>query len=360
MRARGKVMRVLIPLSQFFPGGQTTHVLTLAKYLRRSGHEVTVLHTRPGGRSQVMVTHYRRALALDGVEVLTAAKDGPSAALDPFRWDVIHAHSTIDWPLAQVQARDNGCPYVLTVHGLGCDRSRFIPILQGASQVIAVGQRAAESVSPHTGELTVIENGIDTEVFQPQQRPERVCLTFAGRLDAPRLPGLRALLDAWRLLGLRSSASLYIVSNPPGEALRESAEHGVVFTSWTPRPDRYINRAWVVIGAGRVIREGMAARAMCLVLGPRYGGVVEPRLLPGAGPHDFSGRGLHLPVPSSRVIAHDIRGLLKTPPEERARLGRETRDYALRHFGAEVFAAKTTEVYRQALGVHCAARDSSA
>jgi len=149
VRARGKVMRVLIPLSQFFPGGQTTHVLRLAKYLRRSGHEVTVLHTRPSGRSQVMVTHYRRALALDGVEVLTAAKDGPSAALDPFRWDLIHAHSAIDWPLAQ--ARDNGCPYVLTVHGLGCDRSRFIPILQGASQVIAVGRIEPERRSGRPG-----------------------------------------------------------------------------------------------------------------------------------------------------------------------------------------------------------------
>ncbi len=342
-------MRVLIPLAQFFPGGQTTHVLTLAKYVRRCGHRVTLLHTMPRGRSQVKASDYRDALREAGVEVLTADGNGGVRCVSPFRWDVIHAHSTRDWGLAVTLASTYGCPCVLTVHGLGCDRPRYALSLKEATQVIAVGNRVAASVASQRPGTVVIENGVDVEVFAPEERSAIPTVVYLSRLDRARTPGLRTLVEVVGHLGREALMRLYVVTNRPGPGTCQAASHHVTFTGWMVHPEQYLNHAHVLVGAGRAVREGMAAGCACIVLGPRYGGVLDPTQLPESGPQDFSGRDLRLPEVDSMTLARDLRGLLTLSAAAQTAVIQAMRTHACRHFGAELMAMRTIRVYEEAL-----------
>jgi len=351
-------VKILVPLAQFFPGGQTTHVLTLAKYLRRLGHDVTVIWTQPWGTMQVKAYDYRSTLARFGVEVLEARSGRAMALIQPFRWDVIHAHSTLDWPFALDASLRNNRPYVLTVHGLGCGAPKYRPYLERAARVIAVGSRVAASISELAPHVNIIENAIDTEVFRPETKNERPTVIFAGRLDPGRMPGLRALIAAVHDLQATMPVLFYVLSTKPRSATREAAGSGVIFTNWTDHPELYVNRAHVAVGSGRVIREGMAAGCACIVAGPRYGGLIIPEKLPGTGPHDFSGRSTALPGPTKALIARDLRRALAattgaaTSGAAGARDGPDLstvmRDYALRHFNPWHFAKQTVRTYHGA------------
>lgn len=165
-------MRILLLLARFFPAGQTTHVVDLARALGRLGHDVTLLNAIPTNYGQVHRAEHLQDLEAARVRVIVA----PAAGIDPDSVlrglphpEVVHAHSTLDFGLAASLSARLGVPYVLTAHGLGISGIVASQYLAGAATVIAVGRRVAGEVSTMTPRVVVIENGVDTERFRPPE-----------------------------------------------------------------------------------------------------------------------------------------------------------------------------------------------
>jgi glycosyltransferase involved in cell wall biosynthesis len=355
------VVRILLLLARFFPAGQTTHVVDLARTLGRLGHDVTLLNTIPTSYGQVHRAEHIQALEAAGVRVIAAPAAGThpdSARRDVPDPDVIHAHSTLDYGLAASLSTRFGVPYVLTVHGLGTSEIVAGQYLAGAATVIAVGRRVAGEVSAMASRVVVIENGVDTERFRPPEpsrgavktAPRPLAILYAGRIDSTRLAAFRALASAACLLAQRRAARLTVLAmSLPllGESLDRALKAFLDFRGWLADPSPVFREADIVVGSGRVIREGLASGKSCLLLGPVYRGLVSPASLNPALGHDFSGTAPSRPPPDGKRILDDL-GRLAEDPGLRQRLAESGRDYALAHLGLEKMTLHTLGVYANA------------
>jgi len=208
-----------------------------------------------------------------------------------------------------------------------------------------------------TPRVVVIENGVDTERFHPPE-PGRgassimagtnpLAILYAGRLGPQRLTAFRALASAACLLAQRRAVRLTVLamSVPPlGEPLDGTLKAVLDFRGWLADPSPVFREVDVVVGSGRVIREGLASGKPCLLLGPAYHGLVSPASLNPALGHDFSGTAPPRPPPDGKRILDDLDQLTEDPGL-RQRLAENGRDYALAHLGLERMALLTVGVY---------------
>lgn len=347
-------MRVLLLLARFFAAGQTNHVIDLARALSRSGHEVTLVNTQPGRSGQVHRHYYSRDLHADGVAVVESDLLAGLPEEVPAVPDIIHAHSTLDFARAEQLASRLGVPFVLTLHGLGASRQPYARSLALAGAVIAVGRRVAEEALAATPRVVVIKNGVDTEHFHPpagRRGKGPFTVVFAGRIDPARRHGFRQLAHAVVELSARRAVRLVVLalSLPLVERDLESRLKGLVdFRGWLADPAPALREADVVVGSGRVIREGLASGRPNLILGRSYGGVVVPWALDPSRGHDFSGRPAGVGSCDPARIISDL-ARLAADPGLAQRLGEEGRAYALAHLSLARVAELTVKVYEQAV-----------
>ncbi|MCL6581039.1 MAG: glycosyltransferase family 4 protein [Firmicutes bacterium] len=354
-------MRAAILLAGFYASGQTRHVVDLARGLRHAGHEVVLVNTQPSGCAQPHRDRFLRTLDEAGVELRYG--DPLESDLGPV--DLVHAHSTLDWARADRLACRLARPFVLTAHGLGVTRGRLRPHLTRAAAVIAVGRRVADELEGHCRRLFVIENGVDTDEFSPVPEvaeggtvrlPVRpggppFVIVYAGRLSASRRAAFRALAEAVAELSERRAVRFAVLSDGLPRlprAVLERLGQDLDFRGWVWDTAVVMREADVVVGCGRVIREGLVSGRPCLILGPGYGGLVDPSLLRPDRGHDFSGSGPSSPLPSVARLARDL-GHLAADPDLRRRLGSEGRRYAVMHLSLGVVVAATLGAYAAAL-----------
>ncbi len=347
---------MLLLLARFSAAGQTNHVVDLARALSRFGHEVTLVNTQAGQPGQIHGRHYSRVLRTGGVTVVES--DLLAGLPEGFRAvpDLVHAHSTLDFARAEQLASRLGVPYVLTVHGLGASRQPYARSLARAGAVIAVGERVARDALTAAPNVTVIENGVDTEQFHPPEGCRGnglFTVTFAGRIDPPRRHGFRQLTRGVVQLSVLYPVRLVVLAPSlpgAGRDLEAKLERIVDFRGWLPDPAPALREADVVVGTGRVVREGLASGRPSLILGRSYGGVVVPWVLDPSHGHDFSGRpdGWEESSCDAARIASDLAGLAGGPALAR-RLGEEGRAYALAHLSLERMAELTVGVYERVL-----------
>jgi phosphatidylinositol alpha-mannosyltransferase len=238
-------MRVglVCPYSFDAPGGVQNHVLGLAGWLQRTGHEPRILAP---GRVPAEVLE-RRALAPAHVTSTGATlpvrwngsvariAGGPVVARRVRHWlaetraDVLHLHEPITpsaafWALALARPALGCAPIVATFHA-ATPRSRTLalaglllqPLLRHIDIPLAVSATAADVVRDHLG-LTarVVPNGIEVaDLTGPRPAGRSRRLVFLGRVTEPR-KGLDVLLDAVPAIR-RAVPELDIVIAGPGE-----------------------------------------------------------------------------------------------------------------------------------------------
>jgi glycosyltransferase involved in cell wall biosynthesis len=244
--------RVLMVSPRYFPfrGGIETHVYEVARRLARSGVEMTVLTTDPGGR----LPPYEQ---LEGVSVwrTRAWPDVDDYYFAPglyriiragwMRWDVVHVQGSLTFvpPLAMLAARQARLPYVVTFH-LGSHSSRLRTagrplqwlawrgLFRRAARLVAVSRFEQRYFSQHLGipaeRIEYIPNGSDlpepaTDATSSSDG-EYTTVLSVGRLE--RYKGHHRVIAALPpLLQRRPNVRLRILGAGPYEQpLRDLAE----------------------------------------------------------------------------------------------------------------------------------------
>lgn len=330
-------MRVML-LARFFFSGQTTHVVELALELARQGHSVFVL---THGRCHLRAWEYcSRRLRRAGIEATRVSDPQKAAAWTKERsLDVIHVHSSDLIPLGQSLARAVGVPLVVTCHGLGVGRS--FPSLREADRVIAVGPRIRQDLlESGLSSISLIPNGVDTDRIRPGKKAPKLQIVYLGRVDAAKRRGLQELIQA--VDGV-PGARLMIASNE-----RPRSPHCVPL-GWVWDVAPILASSHVVAGAGRGIREGMAAGCVGLLLNTTYGGVVGPSSASWSQDGWLSLSGTDGEPPDRQVIRRDLLRLAQDETRRRA-LARWSREYACRHFSLRHMAQQVVALYQDANG----------
>lgn len=231
------------PYSFEQPGGVQNHILGLAGWLRRSGHEPAVLG--PGSVSpEVLASHGlepRHVTSTGGTWAIrwngsvARVAGGPTAAGRVRRWlgerelDVLHLHEPVTPSAALWALLQSRLPVVATFH-VATPRSQVLALagtvlrasLARVSVPIAVSPTAATVVRDHLG-LTaeVIPNGLAVADFAGERSSSQPPMVlFLGRLNEPR-KGLDALLAALPRLETLLGPVDVVVAGPGSRRLPE-------------------------------------------------------------------------------------------------------------------------------------------
>lgn len=235
-------MDTLQVVRQYLPGtgGMETYVANLCRHLIMRGHRADVATLDYMFKTGQKLPPHEQ---IDGVEVIRFPSSGnaryffaPSLLEALPRYDLVHIHG-VDFfaDLLGTLRRLHGKPLVLTTHGgffhtpwmSWLKRAFFRTVtrnsLKGVDRVIASSPADAETFSEITDKITLVENGIDYELYSAIQRhPEDDKLLFVGRLSKNKR--IDRLLDALgQLREIRPEAKLLIVG-PDWEGLQAGLE----------------------------------------------------------------------------------------------------------------------------------------
>ena len=266
-------MRVIM-LTRFRYWSAAGHVISLAAALNRQGIKTAVIFAHCPPRARKLYSDYCR-LKTPLFFADTEAEIG--LLLNRFQPELLHLHGPELLPAAYHLARQQRIPYGVTIHH-PLSAATGTDYLAGAAFLIKPTVAPAFSNPVESGGAVSIPEGIDLDEFKPAPREgfRVTCIAEEGFSNTDALP---ALLKAAGIIDL----DLEIISPqilPP---------HGKVrYHGWLPGSAALLKKSQVVIGRGRSLLEGLACGNAALILGERYGGIVEPAA--GLPLPDLSGR----------------------------------------------------------------------
>lgn len=236
-------MKIALLSEKYTPdiGGLAISSERLARLLTSAGHEVRVFAPTPN-----LLPSEKRTLPSGGVSVTRfgAHKRVDDTLVDWFElivaehhrepFDILHAYFLPQAGFVAAYAgKYLGVPSVVSIRGNDIERAAFDPAkfshvmyaLQNASAVTTNASELAKKARAFVDrEITLIPNGIDTELFKPLERNEGLAenllntkvhkekksvIGFVGELREKK--GLRALLSGYAQVAKSRSASLLIV-----------------------------------------------------------------------------------------------------------------------------------------------------
>jgi phosphatidyl-myo-inositol alpha-mannosyltransferase len=361
---------IVCPYSFEVPGGVQSHVLDLAKALRRRGHEVDVLapadedtplpdFVRPAGRS--VGIPYNGSVA--------RLSFGPVSYRRVRRWirdhdfDVLHLHEPTTPSLSLLALMIADGPIVATFH-TSTSRSRTLsafqpvlrPFLEKITARIAVSALARRVQVEHLGgDAVEIPNGVDVDFFagaEPLPGYPRAGGTvgFVGRFTEPR-KGMPVLLDALKLLAPElPDLELLVVGGGDQDELRRQAGPAL--------RDRL-----VLLGQADDLVKARALRSVDVYCAPNTGGesfgmILTEAMSAGAAVVgsdldafrrvlDDGRAGVLFPVGDPVGLADALRGMLSSPERRAAYVAAaESRVLA---FDWPVLSGQVLRVYEQAV-----------
>lgn len=360
-------------------GGAESHIYSLCLGYKKAGHRVCVISA--GGVYADMlkkagISHITLPLDKKSPDAMHLCKETLARLIKTHRPDIVHSHSRIPSFICgrlKKVCKEAGTCFVTTAHM----PYTATPMLRAASEwgehCICVSediksyQTEVWGIDEH--DITVIRNGIDTEHFSPDAKlgkktrealgiPEDAfVISTASRSSESR--GKAALFLAERASSFLSEGEHIIIclSGPVGSEadLTELIAQQAVFTNERSgsntvhliigecdiRP--YLCASDVFVGVSRAAMEAMSCALPVIIAGNEGVGSVftqenEELLLAS----NLTARGCDKSFDSIPLSIEALR-----TKEERARIGRYSREYAKAHFSSEYAAKKTLEVYKK-------------
>jgi phosphatidyl-myo-inositol alpha-mannosyltransferase len=366
LRHRSLRICVVVPYDLSEYGGVKHHALELARALRRGGDDVTIIGP---ATSDPQIEGVKTFGGI--VNISSNASDNRIAPfVSPFRlrrffkeghFDIIHIHEPPVPALPYWAAwLTPGVPKVCTFHAfneapsaqvrLGQHLSEFLQgrFIHHALAVSVPAQRHASRAWSQP--MTIIPNGVATDVFTPgvskERRDRTMRLLFVGRLSDER-KGLRYMIDAYQILRARGvSVSLDIVGEqagaPPPPQLDGLRYHGPVSRLELVKRfracDAFVAPSTSQESFGIVLLEAMATATpiVCSDI-EGYRQVVDPR-------------GAHIVPPrDAAAIAAAVEELARSP-QLRATMGainlRQAHKYDWAHVAARVRDEYLMAIYK--------------
>jgi len=240
---------LVCPYSLTVPGGVQMQVLSMARELRRRGHEARVLGPCDGPPPASFVTPLGNSLPTSANgSIAPLAPDPPAMfrtlqALAAERFDVLHLHEPLVPGPTLTAAVTHRYPTVGTFHAAGRSSSYrlikpwLLSWIKRIDHKVVVSKDALELVRSHLGgEYEVLFNGVEIESIRDMAafvRPAGAppAIFFCGRHEERK--GLRVLLDA--VDRMQTDVEVWIASSGPDtEALtRRTANDSRI--SWLGR-----------------------------------------------------------------------------------------------------------------------------
>ncbi|GLI18572.1 glycosyltransferase family 4 protein [Tepidanaerobacter syntrophicus] len=367
-------LTVLLALMALDAGGAETHVISLAKQLKKRGVEVIVA-SHGGKLTEFLesndIKHYTLPLDKKSPMALASSIKGLTAIVKKHKVDIIHAHARIPAWVSQWVSVLTGCPYITTSHGIYSTGWGMGLISAWGQKVIAVSEDvkkhliAGFKVNPD--KIFVIPNGIDLEQFDPSidsspvekqlgLKHEDLKIVYISRLMGARgeialrlikaLPQIKDSFPNVKLIVVGEGDKYESIAKMANQYNEKASENSVIVTGARLDTPQIMNMADVAVGVGRVALEAMAMEKPVIIAGEAgFMGILKPENFELAKKHNFSGRGSSMTTDSEN-IASAIKTLL-SDEQLRKRLGSFGREEVAKYFSIESMTNQVLKIYYQ-------------
>lgn len=359
-------------------GGAETHVISLARELKRRGHQVMVASA--GGRLVSQLT-------LAGIPHETIPMDSrsPVEMLRAY-WrlrrllrqnpiGLVHAHARIPAWISSLAVSGRPVGFVTTYHGTYNAGFPWKYLTTFGQRTIAVSEDVARHLTGPLGapaeQVRVIPNGFDTNLFQPDMDLSPLLaelglgapgadVVHASRLQDGFADVAVTLIAAMpEICRQMPTARLWILGdgNRGAEVRRLTEEMNQHLGRQAVRAvgtridvHRFFNLARCVVAVARTALEAMSCARPVVIAGEGgYRGILTPERIDAWSGANFTaregGQGL-----SSAQLAMDVVSLLKHEAAgERRRLGEAGRAYVVENLSIEAITARILDIYAEVL-----------
>ena len=373
---KDKYMRILMSLMQLDIGGAETHVVELAKELKRRGHEVII--TSNGGA-------YVNELENFGIEHFTVPlqNKNPKNVLTAFRLlkkiitekkpDVVHSHARIPSFIIGKLHKKMQFPFVTTAHWVFTTKYGLKYITDWGQKTLAVSEDIKKYLMDNynipEADIRVTINGIDTDKFSSDTDKKAVSdefgladedntIVYVSRMDKSRSLVAHQLIEAARSLNpIIENLKILIVGGgddfdaveAEAKALNEELGKEIIKLAGA-RIDiaELIAPAKLFVGVSRAALEAMAEEKPCIVAGNEgYIGLFDESKLDVALSTNFCCRGCK--ESSSEQLAQDIGEFFGMWEEDREKIGKFGRKMIMDNYSVRRMTDDTESIYRSVL-----------
>lgn len=363
-------MKILLLTSHLDMGGIAVYTISLARHLKRTGHEAVVVSG--GGKLESWladcgITHVKmniRTKSEFGLKVWKALP-GLKRFVEEHKFDIIHSQTRSTHVLGALLGRMTGLPHVTTCHGFFNHRRlarRLFPCWGKASIAISdsVSRHLINDFGMPEERVHRVYNGIDlarhtassalrdTGLFRRLGLREGVIVIGTICRLSP-VKGCKFLIEAFRGLVSRGyDAQLLIVGEGPEEEnLKKQASatgcgDRIFFDQGGEALERYLSLLDIYCipsvdeGFGLSLVEAMASGRACVA--SNVGGLAE--IISDAED------GILFESGNTKSLADSLELLVRDEPL-RKRLASAARDKAFRRFSIEDSVAGTVKVYEK-------------
>ncbi len=370
---------ILLALMQLNIGGAETHVVELAKELKRRGFNITVVSN--GGvyvkeLEESGIKHY--AVPLQNkkpLNMLKAARRLKKIIKDE-NIDIVHSHARIpSFILGKLHKRMK-FPFVTTAHWVFNTSHGLKYITDWGEKVVAVSEDIKTYLMDNykipEGDIRVTINGIDTDKFSPDtdcadiyeefnlKKNENI-ITYVSRLDESRslvakqlietVPRLDRQVPNLRILLVGGGDDFENIKAMADKVNSDAGREIVTLTGARTDINKLIAPCELFIGVSRAALEAMAAQKPVIIAGNEgYIGLFDRRKLKVGIDTNFCCRGCEQSY--AALLEQDILNFFAMSDEERANLGVYGRELIKKDYSVARMAEDSIKIYEWVLDKH--------
>lgn len=359
-------------------GGAETHVISLARELKRRGHKVMVASA--GGRmvsmlSDVGIPHFEIPMDSRSPVVLFRAYRLLRRLMVEQQVGLVHAHARIPAWLSSLALSGRDVPFLTTYHGVYNAGFPWKYLTTFGQRTIAVSDDVRRHLIGRLGapggQVRVIPNGFDTNLFRPGLDIAPLLTEFgvqasgphlvhASRLDGPFADVATTLVEALPLIEREiPGVRLWILGDGDrGDEVRRRTEEAnrrlgrEAARAVNLRLDvpRFFNLADCVVAVARTAIEGMACARTVVIAGEGgYRGILTPDRLHDWAAANFTAREGGRPLNAADMAADVVQVLKPEAAALRQTCGEAGRRYVVENLSIEAITKQILEVYAEVL-----------
>lgn len=357
-------------------GGAETHIVELAKGLKREGFHVVVASNGGVFEKELEscgIKHYNVPLHNKRPDNVYKAYKALQNIITEEKISLVHAHARIPGFICNMLHKKMNFVFVTTAHGTWKTGGGLKYITRWGQRTIAVSEDVKKYLLDNyqidERNIKVTINGIDTESYSPnidyngileefQLSQDNFKIVYVSRLDKDREDILHSLLEVLsRLIFDVEKLNCFIVGGgnilhaikEAADNLNKDAKRNAIIVTG-PRTDinKFTAMADLFIGFGRSSLEGMASANPVIIAGNQgYIGILNSDNLDTAIKTNFSGRGQGMP--NTENFYNEIMKVINMSKEEREFLGAFCRSTVEQQYSVSKMVADNIEVYMELL-----------
>ena len=367
---------ILLSLMQLNIGGAETHVVELAKELKRKGFNIIV--TSNGGvyvkeLEEAGIKHYNVPLQNKNPKNMLKAMRLLKKIIKDEKIDIVHSHARIPSFILGRLHKKMKFPFVTTAHWVFNTSYGLKYITNWGEKTVAVSEDIKTYLMDNyhvpEADINVTINGIDTDKFSPETddtdirnelgiKADDTVITYVSRLDESRSLVAKQLIEVIPEID-KSVKNLKVIVVGAGDDFNNvkamtdkvNAKLGrdvVVLTGARTDINKLVAPCQLFVGVSRAALEAMAAEKPVIIAGNEgYIGLFDESKLAVGIDTNFCCRGCE--ESSGELLKRDIISFFAMENAEQKKLGEYGRELIKKEYSVSRMADDSIKVYDWAL-----------